>query len=304
MKFPQNILVIVSGKRRHHVALGRALKFAELYDVKLTLFSCVYDPGTEMSPLLSAEAKAKIRQAKIDERLDYLDKLKDFVEAKGIPVETKVMWHRKIQNAVSELCEQLNPDLVVKRISESASSINPFIMPMDWQLLRKCPVPLLLVRDEEWKTDAPVLAAVDASAENKAEKDLNRQIVAYAKMFAKIIDTETHVITTHINPTVDNALDIPDFNLEDLKRQVDELNRKNLRGLTNEFKIPETHLHVEEGLAEVKIPEKADELGTQLVVMGTVARSGLKGAFMGNTAERVLTHLQYEVLALKPKQRQ
>jgi nucleotide-binding universal stress UspA family protein len=37
-----------------------------------------------------------------------------------------------------------------------------------------------------------------------------------------------------------------------------------------------------------------------LVVMGTVARTGVAGLLMGNTAERVLQRLQGSVLAVKP----
>jgi nucleotide-binding universal stress UspA family protein len=37
-----------------------------------------------------------------------------------------------------------------------------------------------------------------------------------------------------------------------------------------------------------------------LVVMGTVARSGLIGAIMGNTAERMIRTIRASLLALKP----
>ena len=38
-----------------------------------------------------------------------------------------------------------------------------------------------------------------------------------------------------------------------------------------------------------------------VVVMGTLARAGLKGVFMGNTAERVLGTVGGSVLAVKPQ---
>jgi nucleotide-binding universal stress UspA family protein len=38
-----------------------------------------------------------------------------------------------------------------------------------------------------------------------------------------------------------------------------------------------------------------------LVVMGTIARSGLHGALMGNTAEQVLDQIESAVLAIKPE---
>jgi nucleotide-binding universal stress UspA family protein len=52
-------------------------------------------------------------------------------------------------------------------------------------------------------------------------------------------------------------------------------------------------------------PERAlshfiDRNGIDLVVMGTVARAGIRGLVMGNTAERVLQRLRGSVLAVKP----
>ena len=37
-----------------------------------------------------------------------------------------------------------------------------------------------------------------------------------------------------------------------------------------------------------------------LIVMGTVARTGITGIFIGNTAERVLSRLPCDVLVVKP----
>jgi nucleotide-binding universal stress UspA family protein len=54
------------------------------------------------------------------------------------------------------------------------------------------------------------------------------------------------------------------------------------------------------GEPEEVIPEYAVAGGIDLVVMGTVARSGIAGLLMGNTAERVLRKLPGSVLAVKP----
>ena len=300
MKFPQNILVIVSGKRREHIALGRALQLAEFYDIKLHLLSCVYDPGIEISPLISGDHKKAIKEKKLQSRLDYLDEIKQSLESKNIPVTTQVIWHRKIQKAVIETCDNLKPDLVIKRISENASSVNPFTMPVDWQLLRNCPAPLLLVKDPKWQMPSPVLAAVDAATDDPNEQKFNHVIIQYAKLLGRLTDAPAHIVTTHITPNLDNATMIPGFNLDQLKKEVVDFNCQKLQELVADHNIQDENLHIVEGLAEDRIPALAKSIQSQIVVMGTIGRSGLKGAFMGNTAERVLTHLQCEVLALKP----
>jgi nucleotide-binding universal stress UspA family protein len=41
-------------------------------------------------------------------------------------------------------------------------------------------------------------------------------------------------------------------------------------------------------------------LNVDLVVMGTVARAGIPGFFMGNTAESILNQIDCSVLTVKP----
>ncbi|MDT4855639.1 Universal stress protein E [compost metagenome] len=60
-------------------------------------------------------------------------------------------------------------------------------------------------------------------------------------------------------------------------------------------------MHIEEGPADVLIPHVAHQLGAAVTVIGTVARSGISGALIGNTAEVVLDTLESDVLVLKPE---
>jgi nucleotide-binding universal stress UspA family protein len=54
------------------------------------------------------------------------------------------------------------------------------------------------------------------------------------------------------------------------------------------------------GRASAVIPRFAKKHAVDLVVMGTVGRSGIPGLLIGNTAEQILTHLESSVLTLKP----
>jgi len=65
-----------------------------------------------------------------------------------------------------------------------------------------------------------------------------------------------------------------------------------------EYLSPRTHLP--RGEAKKAIPELVRELKADLVVMGTVGRTGIPGFIIGNTAEAILDQLQCSVLAIKP----
>lgn len=59
--------------------------------------------------------------------------------------------------------------------------------------------------------------------------------------------------------------------------------------------------HLIKGAAQEVIPNLAAELNVDLVVMGTVGRTGISGFLIGNTAETILNRLDCSVLAVKPK---
>jgi nucleotide-binding universal stress UspA family protein len=63
------------------------------------------------------------------------------------------------------------------------------------------------------------------------------------------------------------------------------------------FRVQAVHRR---GEPEAVIPQFVVDEGIDLVVMGTVARRGIPGLLIGNTAERILRKLPCSVLAVKP----
>ena len=54
------------------------------------------------------------------------------------------------------------------------------------------------------------------------------------------------------------------------------------------------------GEPEKVIPSTAASVKAAVVVLGVVGRKGLSGRIIGNTAEKILSLLRCDVLALKP----
>lgn len=70
---------------------------------------------------------------------------------------------------------------------------------------------------------------------------------------------------------------------------------------TESFEYLAPHTHIVKGTPGRELPKLADSIKADLVVMGTIARTGIAGMIIGNTAENVLSQLQCSVLAIKPK---
>ena len=85
------------------------------------------------------------------------------------------------------------------------------------------------------------------------------------------------------------------------KKNLDKLLQKIISKLGQqsiEYVEPQTHLL--KGSPQTEIPAFSRKIKADLVVMGTVARSGIPGFFMGNTAETILSSIHCSVLAIKP----
>ena len=60
-------------------------------------------------------------------------------------------------------------------------------------------------------------------------------------------------------------------------------------------------VHIEAGEADKVILQQIEAHSADLLAMGTLARSGLPGVLMGNTAERLLPQVDCSLLAVKPE---
>jgi len=59
-------------------------------------------------------------------------------------------------------------------------------------------------------------------------------------------------------------------------------------------------IHLRRGPAAANIFAVAEEVEADLIVMGTVCRTGMAGFLIGNTAESLLSRVTCSVLAVKP----
>ena len=182
------------------------------------------------------------------------------------------------------------------------------------QLLRNCPCPVWLTRAEENSNYACILAAVDFNPDipDAIDQNLNQQILELSSSLALSDFAALHLV--HVwdalgemivslwsdNPNeasmayVEGVRSSHERALHQLRQQLrDHIGTEAYNHLSPQF-------HLRRGTASRVIPEMVKELQADLVVMGTVARTGIAGLLIGNTAEAILEQLQCSVLAIKP----
>jgi nucleotide-binding universal stress UspA family protein len=204
-------------------------------------------------------------------------------------------------------------DLLVKT-AENPSFLQRLFGGDDMQLLRECPCPVWLTHPEEKADYESIVATVDFDTDvpGEHEADLNAQILEFASAIALSDPADLHIL--HVwdapaemmlrhwssNPAVDGASyarAVRSDSEKGMKALADGL-RQLLGDEAYDYLAPDYHLM--RGSATTMIPTMARELDADLIVMGTVGRSGIAGLFIGNTAELVLEQVNCSVLAVKP----
>ncbi len=170
--------------------------------------------------------------------------------------------------------------------------------------MRKCPCPVWILKSSRRQYYARILAAVDTGAENEAEEGLNRLILDLAFSLAQLEMSELDIVHAW-NLYAERALRNRNvLSQRDIDRMVATRQQQEarLKVLLGQYPLGQvkTQVHLVKGEPGEVIPRLAGERQVELIVMGTVARTGIPGFFIGNTAERVLTSVDCSVLAVKP----
>ena len=209
-------------------------------------------------------------------------------------------------------------DLVIK-CPESPDWLDRFLAGDDMHLLRKCPCPVWLVKPETGESYQRILAAVDVddsypTEELKTRQALNTMIMELAGSLAVSEFAELHVVHAW-HAIAESALrhsafmsqpeDEVNAYVEEVRRhhaqRLDELMRETGAKLgPDAMEYLKPQLHLLKGWARQEIPALAKRLQVDCIVMGTVARTGVRGFIMGNTAETILEQIDCSVLAIKP----
>lgn len=305
MKF-NNILVVLNPENDKQYALARAVRLAKEQKnsnpVKITLFLAIYDLSYEMSALLSPEERAEMHRNVIEQRKLAIQPYIEKYASDGINFSSTVVWHSNEAEAITTEVETHNYDLVVKYTNAEESLKSLIVTPVDWQILRKCPTPILVVKDGDWKHQRRILVAVNVSDdENEAHSTFNDELVSLSMDLADSLDRgNIHLVTAYPPTPINMAIDLPEFSSGEYSSGLRGQYLLNMKALRQKYGIDGDHTHVWEGFPEDVIPQVAEKLEAELVILGTIGRTGLSAAFLGNTAEHVISKLNCNLLAIKP----
>ncbi|HWW19660.1 MAG TPA: universal stress protein [Steroidobacteraceae bacterium] len=172
----------------------------------------------------------------------------------------------------------------------------------DWELLRLCPAPLLLVGKDSLYTRPLTLAAVDPAHYWDKSARLDERILDAATTVSTALRGTLHALHTFESTLpVSYPTDVMYPKLSrDLAPRLRTAASKRFSRLLRGRRIGQARQHLIDAPPALGIAQAARKLHADLLVMGAVSRSGLKGLLIGNTAEILLDRVTCDLLIIKP----
>jgi universal stress protein E len=186
-------------------------------------------------------------------------------------------------------------DLVLKSVHHSKTLMHT---PLDWQLLRQCPVPVFVAAARKRKPTGNVLAALDFRHNDKRHHAMNRRVLDAAQQFAQMSGAKLHCVTVVEFSRVLRDLDIIDT--RKVRRQAREKNRERMQALLEPYDVAKSRIHMPLAKVGQGVAGVARKIGADLLVVGTSSRRSAGEVLLGNSAERILTKAPCDVLAVPP----
>lgn len=307
MQVFKNVLVVVEPGPQSDSAVQRARALALHSGARLTLLGVVRDiPGG--APAVTGTLPPEEFQGQVvaDLRAGIATAVADLRGA-GIEAESMVVVGRPFVEVIRKVLRD-GHDLVIQAAEGRVGLRERLFGSLSLHLMRKCPCPVWVVKAGGPQRYARILAAVDIGEEFQlsGRSSLNPVILQYAAALARMDGSELHVVqawTLYQEGYMQARGGMDEGALRKLRRETREHYELQLRTFVASQNLGglHAHEHVLHGDAPRMITNLVRKERFDLLVMGTLSRSGLAGLLIGNTAEKVLNTVGCSVLTVKPE---
>jgi universal stress protein E len=303
MRSIRRILVAVKDPAtRSSAAVAKAAQLAHALDAELELFHGIATPAYTDALVYSDWNVAEIEHSTRAQYLKQLERVASRLRADGLKVAVSSEWDYPAYEAVVRHAVRIKADLIVAE-QHAGRRTTPWLLHLtDWELLRLSPVPVLLVKSARRYRRPVVLAALDPGHAFAKPAKLDGEILQAGTVIASALRGALHVLHAYVPVPVGAvpAEAVDESIVKRIEAGARAKARASLDRALRKADIPSTRRHLVARHPINAIQETARELGSDIVVMGAVARSGLKRVLIGNTAEQVLSQLTCDVLVVKP----
>lgn len=299
----RNILFASSGGDDEISGLKQAISLARNNAAKLSVVEIRPELPSKLESYRSDFEKAALREA--SERLDAVCEELG-VNREDLAIEVAVMTDRRPAIALVQRVLRQEHDLLVKNaeVGEGGRRLRA----IDMTLLRKCPCPVWLWRPiTRHRNEIRVAVAIDPENTEDEARALSNHLLTLARSIADDGDGNLAIVSCWDGGMEDFLRNsflagMPDEEtINETVTEARDAHRSGLESLVTESGITgNREIHQLKGRPEEAIPAYVEKAGIDIMVMGTVARVGIAGLVIGNTAENILQQLTCTLVAVKP----
>lgn len=277
-------------------AVRRAIWLAGQLSSDLTFFSAL-DISAQTEELLTLDAE-HVSQTVQDDANQVLEELVANAKQEGIEAKSRLATGKDWVEVIRQVLRGAH-DLVIVGTRDRSDISRLLFGSTGMKLLRYCPCPVWVTRpDPNWE-DLVMLVATDLG-------EVGQDALDIAINGAQMSNAKVHVLHA-LESGFDRHMlhaGLPKEQRDAFRKQqwetaeqalYEQLSMTDYRTLTYGVQA-----HVVDGPPDAAILQAIEEHGIDLLVMGTVARCGIPGLLVGNTAERILPEVNCSVLAIKP----
>jgi nucleotide-binding universal stress UspA family protein len=304
-QFFKKILLVVDEECDHAAALDKAVSLAKENNGLLTLAGtsrAFRHDADGIVPQLEGDLNwGNVPSQTIE---GTLDKLATAAGQEGIATQRTLLRGTPFLEVIREVLRN-DHDVVIVPTEGDVGLKRTMFGTTALKLLRKCPCPVWAVRRNEPGRDARILAAVDLDPSDEECVSLNNKIMELAISVTRMAGSELHVIHAWTIFGQSFLMCEPGLSGDSAHSLIldnEKVRQQWLTELLQQYRLDGLahQVHLLHGEAGTLIPEIARRHAIDLIVMGTVGRTGIPGLIMGNTAEKVLAQVNCSVLAVKP----
>jgi nucleotide-binding universal stress UspA family protein len=300
MKRFKKLLVVADTRLDEHPVVHEGAEIASANKASLTIVDVV-PASSWIADLVTAEL-ASMRELYAQEAQRKLEALAVPLRDKGLDVTTRVLTGKTSVEAIREVLREKH-DLVLAVAKGKHSKRKGFFGYTALHLLRDCPSAVWLVTRESAAKINHVLGCVDVSSDHPVDVELNDKVYELVSSLAGLQNARCSIL--HAWQMQDEALLISRLTKEHLAEFVRD-HRNATKERFDEFlirhgsSVDSETAHLVKGSPAQTIEKFTQEYSVDLIVMGTVSRSGLAGMLLGNTAEQIIDRIECSLIALKP----
>lgn len=298
LRFERILLAALPGDAGLAAAWAWAIDLARRAGASVRALGVVREPSSELAEAAHL-ASPQLERIAADELRETLARLAG-AGAVAVEVVSGLPFIEIIRAVLRD-----RYDLVISSADASSAVAGPWGSTVQ-HLLRKCPVPVWAVRSTSRPPPARIAVAVDADPEAE-RRALDRKLVAAGARLAELYGSELHVLHAFAPlPSPDmlrHRAGLAESVVVRVLGGMRERRRQRLEALLAGSRLPASRcvLRIVDGDPKDEIPRQVTRESIDLLILGSVGRTGVTGLLMGNTAEEILRRVEGSVLVLKPE---